>query len=62
MAIGAKREVGPERRPRRIEAGRSGDRHWWRVGGDRIDLSPAASGWVARVPSSTPPGASYRSY
>jgi hypothetical protein len=49
MAIGAKREVGPERRPRRIEAGRSGERHWWRVGGGRIDLSPGPAGWVASV-------------
>jgi hypothetical protein len=42
-------KFGSGGRPRRITAGRSGDRHWWRVGGDRIDLSPAAPGWVARV-------------
>jgi hypothetical protein len=43
------REVAPGERPCRIEEGREGKRHWWRVGGDRIDLSPDPTGWVARV-------------
>jgi hypothetical protein len=49
MVMGLNLEGGPGGRPRRVESGRTGDRHWWRVGGDRIDLSLAVTGWVARV-------------
>jgi hypothetical protein len=35
--------------PPRIGAGCEGDLRWWRVGGDRVELSPGPSGWTARV-------------
>jgi hypothetical protein len=49
MVMGLNCEGGPGGRSRRLASGRTGDRHWWHVGGDRIDLSPGAAGWVARV-------------
>jgi hypothetical protein len=33
----------------RIQSGRDGDREWWQVGTDRVELSPAADGWHTQV-------------
>jgi hypothetical protein len=33
----------------RVEAGRQGERRWWRVGADRVELAPAGATWQARV-------------
>jgi hypothetical protein len=32
-----------------IEPGEFGRHRWWRVGTDRVELSPSASGWDVRV-------------
>jgi hypothetical protein len=42
-------DLPPDRPSPRIESGRSGDRRWWKVAGDRVELEPVASGWTARV-------------
>jgi hypothetical protein len=31
-----------------VDSGRSGEHRWWRVGADRVELSPSAAGWDAR--------------
>jgi hypothetical protein len=33
----------------RIESGRSGERRWWKVAGDRVELEPVATGWTVVV-------------
>ena len=33
----------------RVQSGRHGERRWWRVGADCVELSTTTTGWDARV-------------
>jgi hypothetical protein len=33
----------------RFKAGRQGERRWWEIGADRVELRPVRAGWHARV-------------
>jgi hypothetical protein len=38
-----------EKNARKLASEPPGDRHVWRVGGDRVELAPGPGGWIARV-------------
>jgi hypothetical protein len=44
-----KGDVMGKKKARKIASGQPGDRHVWRVGGDRVELTPSPEGWIARV-------------
>jgi hypothetical protein len=45
------RDEGPRSQDGRtaVASGRSGERRWWRVGADRVELWPSGPGWGAGV-------------